>query len=94
MCIRDSTRTGFLEKYLSSKQNGSFLTGSKCSYADIFLYTCVRTVQETAGFGILREACGGEPFKDCPTILKICNEVGKMDAVTKASGDIFEKAPI
>ena len=89
-----NTRTGFLEKYLSSKQNGSFLTGSKCSYADIFLYTCVRTVQETAGFGILREACGGEPFKDCPTILKICNEVGKMDAVTKASGDIFEKAPI
>ena len=89
-----NTRTGFLEKYLSSKQNGSFLTGSKCSYADIFLYTCVRTVQETAGFGILREACGGEPFKDCPTILKICSEVGKMDAVTKASGDIFEKAPI
>ena len=89
-----NTRIGFLEKHLSSKQNGSFLTGSKCSYADIFLYTCVRTVQETAGFGILRESCGGEPFKDCPTILRICNEVGKMDAVIKASGDIFEKAPI
>ena len=79
---------------MSSKQNGSFLTGSKCSYADIFLYTCVRTVQETAGFGILRESCGGQPFKDCPNILRICNEVGKMDAVIKASGDIFEKAPI
>ena len=89
-----NTRIGFLEKHLSSKQNGSFLTGSKCSYADIFLYTCVRTVQETAGFGILRETCGGEPFKDCPAILKICNEVGKMDAVIKSSGDIFEKAPI
>ena len=89
-----NSRIGFLEKHLSSKQNGSFLTGSKCSYADIFLYTCVRTVQETAGFGILRESCGGEPFKDCPTILRICNEVGKMDAVIKASGDIFEKAPI
>ncbi len=89
-----NTRIGFLEKHLSSKQNGSFLTGSKCSYADIFLYTCVRTVQETAGFGILRESCGGEPFKDCTTILRICNEVGKMDAVIKASGDIFEKAPI
>ncbi len=29
-------RTGFLEKHLSSNQTGSFLTGSKCSYADIF----------------------------------------------------------
>ena len=87
-------RTGFLEKHLSSNQTGSFLTGSKCSYADIFLYTCVRTVQETAGFGILRDSCGGDPFKDCPTIASITNEVGKIDAVTKASGDIFEKAPI
>ena len=87
-------RTGFLEKHLSSNQTGSFLTGSKCSYADIFLYTCVRTVQETAGFGILRDSCGGDPFKDCPTIANIINEVGKIDAVTKASGDIFEKAPI
>ena len=87
-------RTGFLEKHLSSNQTGSFLTGSNCSYADIFLYTCVRTVQETAGFGILRDSCGGDPFKDCPTIASITNEVGKIDAVTKASGDIFEKAPI
>ena len=87
-------RTGFLEKHLSSNQTGSFLTGSNCSYADIFLYTCVRTVQETAGFGILRDSCGGDPFKDCPTIASIINEVGKIDAVTKASGDIFEKAPI
>ena len=87
-------RTGFLEKHLSSNQTGSFLTGSKCSYADIFLYTCVRTVQETAGFGILRDSCGGDPFKDCPTISSIIKEVGKIDAVTKASGDIFEKAPI
>jgi glutathione S-transferase len=89
-----NTRTRFLEKHLSSKETGSFLTGSSCSYADIFLYTCVRTVQETGGFGILRESCNGEPFKDCPTILRICNEVGKIDAVTKASGDLFEKAPI
>ena len=29
-----------------------------------------------------------------PTIISIINEVGKIDAVTKASGDIFEKAPI
>ena len=84
-------RTGFLEKHLASNQTGSFLTGSNCSYADIFLYTCVRTVQETAGFGILRDSCGGDPFKECPTILRICNEVGKIEAVTKASGDIFEK---
>ena len=87
-------RTGFLEKHLSSNQTGSFLTGSNCSYADIFLYTCVRTVQKTAGFGILRDSCGGDPFKDFPTIVSIINEVGKIDAVTKASGDIFEKAPI
>ena len=75
-------------------QQETFLTGSTCSYADIFLYTCVRTVQKTAGFGILRESCGGDPFKDCPTILSICEEVGKIDEVTLASEDIFEKAPI
>ena len=87
-------RTGFLEKHLSSNQQETFLTGSTCSYADIFLYTCVRTVQKTAGFGILRESCGGDPFKDCPTILSICEEVGKIDEVTLACEDIFEKAPI
>ena len=43
---------------------------------------------------MLFRSCGGDPFKDCPTIASIINEVGKIDAVTKASGDIFEKAPI
>ena len=87
-------RTGFLEKHLSSNQKHPFLIGSAYSYADIFLYTCVRTVQETAGFSILRDACGGDPFKDCPTIMDICGEVGKLDAVTETAGDLFEKAPI
>ena len=35
-----------------------------------------------------------ETNEEVSKILRICNEVGKMDAVIKASGDIFEKAPI
>ena len=89
-----NTKDRVSRKAFVIKTKWFFLTGSKCYYADIFLYTCVRTVQETAGFGILRDSCGGDPFKDCPTIASIINEVGKIDAVTKASGDIFEKAPI
>ena len=58
-----------------------------------FIYLCSNG-SGNSWFGILRESCGGEPFNDCPSILRICNEFGKMDAVIKDSGDIFEKAPI
>ena len=87
-------RLGFLERYLASSNAGPFLTGNVCSYADIFLYTCVRTVQETSGFGMLREACNGEPFANCPTVLKICGAVGAMDQVVEIVGSKFSECPI
>ena len=88
-------RANLLERHLSSSSDvRPFLTGLNCSYADIFLYTCVRTVQETGGFGILREEIGGDPFKNCPSITNICNEVGKIEAVTNAVGTKFSDCPI
>ena len=83
-----------MERHLSSSGVKSFLTGSSCSYADIFLYTCVRTVQNTGGFGILRDACGGDPFADYPTILGISEEVGKISEVIETVGSQFEESPI
>ena len=54
----------------------------------------MRTVQETGGFEILREACGGDPFKDCPNILKICKAVGEMPKVIETVGSKFKDCPI
>ena len=48
-----NARLGFLETHLKAMDAGPFLTGEHCSYADIFLYTCARTVEETPGFGML-----------------------------------------
>ena len=57
------------------------MTGEVCSYADIFLYTCVRAVQETGGFGLLREACNGDPFSGFPIVKNIAEAVGEIGAV-------------
>ena len=54
----------------------------------------VRTVQETGGFQILRDACQGEPFKGCSNILKICNEIAKDPIITKTVGSKFQDCPI
>ena len=88
------SRSTFLERHLLSSGVKSFLTGNSCSYADIFLYTCVRTVQNTGGFGILRDACGGDPFADYPTILGISDEVGKISEVIETVGSQFKDCPI
>jgi len=69
------------------------MTGKICSYADIFLYTCVRAVQETGGFGLLRETCDGDPFSDFPIVKNIADAVGEIDAV-KASNSKFSECPI
>jgi hypothetical protein len=69
------------------------MTGEVCSYADIFLYTCVRAVQETGGFGLLREACDGDPFNDFPIVKNIADAVGEMEIV-KASNSKFSECPI
>lgn len=89
------SRSKFLENNLAgSDASKPFLTGSRCSYADIFLYTCVRTVQETGGFGILRDACNGDPFAQYPNIVGICNEVGKISEVIETVGSKFSECPI
>ena len=87
-------RLQYLENHIKNKNLGPFITGEKCSYADIFIYTCVRTVQETGGFAILRDACQGEPFKNCPKILEICNEVEKNPKVIGTVGNKFKDCPI
>ena len=89
------SRANLLERHLEKSGNvDQFLTGSKCSYADIFLFTCVRTTQETGGFGILRDELGRDPFEDYPIISQICNEVGKIDVVSKTVGSKFSECPI
>ena len=89
------SRANLLERHLEKSGNvDQFLTGPKCSYADIFLFTCVRTTQETGGFGILRDELGRDPFEDYPIITQICNEVGKIDVVSKTVGSKFSECPI
>lgn len=94
LTVLHKNRFQFLESHLAAANAGPFLTGAACSYADIFLYTCIRTVQESGGFGVLREACDGDPFADCPTTLKICAAVGKIDQVVETVGSKFAEYPI
>ena len=62
--------------------------------ADIFIYTCIRTVEHTGGFEILREACQGKPFINYPNILKICDEVEKQPKIIETVGSKFKDCPI
>ena len=86
-------RLKFLEQQLANTTTAPFMTGKVCSYADIFLYTCVRAVQETGGFGLLREACNGDPFSGFPIVKNIADAVGEISAV-KASNSKFSECPI
>ena len=86
-------RLRFLEQQLENTNAAPFMTGRICSYADIFLYTCVRAVQETGGFGLLRETCDGDPFSGFPIVKNIADAVGEIDAV-KASNSKFSECPI
>ena len=83
-----------LESHLADSNTKPFLIGAECFYADIFLYTCVTTVQESGGFGILRDACDGEPFADYPRVLEICTAVSKIDKVIDSVGSKFTDYPI
>ncbi len=87
-------RFKFLENHLAESNHRPFLNGPECSYADIFLYTCVTTVQQSGGFGILRDACNGEPFADFPRVLEICKAVSKIDKVIESVGSKFTDCPI
>ena len=87
-------RFKFLENHLAESNKRPFLNGHECSYADIFLYTCVTAVQQSGGFGILRDACNGEPFADYPRVLEICTAVSKIDKVIESVGSKFTDYPI
>jgi len=85
-------RCGYFEKRLAALTT-PFLSGANCTYADIFLYTCVYAVQKCAGFGPLREACGGDPYKSYPSITAVVAKVGALEKVKAAAGK-FDQAPI
>ncbi len=88
-------RTKLLEEYLGKNTIVKpFLLGNNCSYADIFLFTIVKTVKDTKGFSILRDEYAGNPFKDCPLIEEITAEVGKIDKVLETIGNKFAECPI
>ncbi len=87
-------RLQYLENHIKDKNLAPFVTGNSCSYADIFIYTCIRTVEHTGGFEILREACQGKPFINYPNILKICDEVEKLPKIIETVGSKFKDCPI
>ena len=68
--------------------------GENCSYADIFLYTCVRTVENTPGFGMLRAVVGEEPFADFPITAAITTSFGNIELVKASVGNKFSECPI
>lgn len=87
-------RIQYLDSVLQEMGSPKYLTGDSFTYADVFLYTCVRATQKCAGFKILRDSCGGDPFEKQKNILAICNTVENRPAVIKSIGDKFDKAPI
>lgn len=83
------TRLAFLEKRLASSASKEYLAG-EFTYADLFLFTCVRAAQECEMFGKFRD--GGATFGDYPLTCAICDRVGNRDAVKGAVKD-FSTCP-
>ena len=86
-------RTKFLESTLQDMNSPEFLSGESFTYADIFLFTCVRATQKCSGFKILRDAYGGDPFGGKKNILAICDRIENRPKVKNCISDKFEKAP-
>ena len=95
LTILHSNRSERLEKHLAASDIAKpFLSGKTCSYADIFLFTSVRTVQKTGGFGLMREEIGNDPFSPYQIISGICDEVEKITEVQEAIGSKLSECPI
>ena len=92
--ILHEKRVGFLENYLEKLGIEDFMVGSACSYADIFLYTCVRAVQKCAGFDGFRKLFGSDPFADSNNILTVCASVEAMEEFPKSVVSKFDGCPI
>ena len=93
LAILHNKRTRYLEQNMNKLNLKSFVTGDNCTYADIFIYTCVRTVEETDGFRILRDACEGNAFKETPNILELCDRVEKIPKLKDVVGNKFKNCP-
>ena len=87
-------RVGFLENFLEKSAKNKFMVNDKCSYADIFLFTCVRAVQKCPGFGEFRKLFSEDPFLKQKNILRVCNQVGSIAAVSETVGRKFDDCPI
>ena len=92
--ILHEKRVSFLENHLENREGNTFMLGEKCSYADIFLYTCVRAVQRCAGFGEFRALFDGDPFANSGNILAVCNAVDAIEKVSNTVGTKFDDCPI
>ena len=75
--VLHNKRLQYLENNIKQMNLGTFITGDNCSYADMFIYSCVKTVQETGGFQILRDACQGHPLKIVLTYWKYAMKLPK-----------------
>ena len=87
-------RINFLENYLKKAGAVNFMINDNCSYADIFLFTCVRAVQKCAGFGEFREIYGSDPFINREAISQICTNVESINVISETVGTKFEECPI
>ena len=87
-------RVGFLENHLKESGNGDFMVDGQCSYADIFLYTCVRAVQKCPGFSVFRELYGRDPFENSKNLSRVCTAVEGIKEVSETVGTKFNECPI
>jgi len=87
-------RVTFLETHLQTDVDSDFMLNGKCSYADIFLYTCVRAVQKCPGFGEFREFYGSDPFSNSKNISRVCSAVESIKTVSETVGTKFDTCPI
>ena len=87
-------RVSFLEHHLENSGIGNFMVDDQCSYADIFLYTCVRAVQKCPGFSDFREVYGADPFENSKNLSRVCTAVGEIKEVSDTVGTKFNECPI
>lgn len=86
-------RMGRLEKKLVSAGT-AYCAGDECTYADLFVYTCVTTVLKCGGFAAFRETFGeAGPFAGCPTVLALAAKVGERPKVAELAPK-FDAAPV
>jgi len=84
-------RTVRLENKLEA-MGTEYMAGDELTYADLFLYTCVESVNSCGGFATLRDARDGDAFAACPKIKAIHAKVGARPKVAERSAK-YKEAP-